>query len=108
MIHSVPVVSDHAVVRWLDRIKGLGADISLRFPEGFGEELRANFGCSILGISIDEAKATILPKRLHEGVMYGARAVLAHDQILICDRGLVLTCLERDMWRRLPVFKENQ
>lgn len=93
------LVSDHAVVRWLERVHGLTRDLDHGLPAGASEGRRARYGCSLLGISIDEARATICPPRLHAGIAMGARAIRGDHGLRYPIRGgVVVTCLTRDMY----------
>lgn len=99
-----PTVTDHAVVSWLERLHGLGPEIAEAFPDRAWDSEKATFGCGLLGITVDEARDAILPKRLHEGLAFGARTVLAHDRILICRGGRVITTFTPGMSRRRPEY----
>lgn len=92
-------VSDHAVVRWLERVHHLTRDLDHGLPAGAPEGRRARYGCSLLGISIDEARATICPPRLHAGIAMGARAIRADGGLKFPIRGgVVVTCLTKEMF----------
>ena len=91
-------VSDHAVVRWLERVHGLARDIDEAIPADASDARRARYGCELLGITLREARDTICPERLHAGIAMGAKAVLADGRVRYPIReGVLVTCLKRDM-----------
>ena len=93
------LVSDHAFVRWLERVHHLTRDLDHGLPAGACQGRRARYGCAILGISIDEARATICFERLDAGIAMGARAIRADGGLRFPIRGgVVVTCLTREMY----------
>ncbi len=91
-------VSDHAVVRWLERVHGLARDLDEALPADASDGRRASYGCALLGITMREARDTICPERLHVGILMGAKAVIADGGVRYPIReGVLVTCLTRDM-----------
>ena len=86
-------VTAHAVFRWLERCHGLGPAIAASIPEDAHDADRAAYGCSLLGITIAEARCQILPERLHRWLGTGATAIIADRCRLVVEAGVVVTVI---------------
>lgn len=85
-------VTDHAVARWLERVRGL--DLDALCPPGSIDRVRALAGCRILGISLAEARDLVCPPRLHAGLNLGRGGVVrGADRVLRIVGGRIVTVL---------------
>lgn len=95
-IAQKPLVTDHAIVRWLQRVQRIGDVLDRAFPAGAPDRVLAEHGCRTLGISLAEAREAICPRRLRAGIAMGAHVVRGADRTLIVRGGRVVTTLARE------------
>jgi len=87
MIHHP--VTDHAVVRYFERVHGI--DFDSQFPDATHDGQRLAAICSYLDIQPSDARDMVCPPRLHAGVSLGATLIRAARHRMICAGGRVVT-----------------
>lgn len=92
-------VSDHAVVRYLERVHGL-SHLTACHPDA-SDRVRARIGADLLGMRVDDVRDLVCPPRLHAALRLGAGYVRAPDRTLPFREGVVVTCLT-------PITKPNR
>ena len=86
------VVTTHAILRWLERIRGLSpATIAARLPANPSDHRLANEGCRMIGLTVRQAEAIICPPLSRAAVLAGAKSVRGPEFTLCCRDGVVVT-----------------
>ena len=91
---SRSLVHDNANSR-LERVPKLASVIDAAVPSDAHDADRAAYDCSLLGITIAEARRRILPDRLHWWLGSGATAIIADRCRLVVEAGVVVTVIGR-------------
>lgn len=92
-------VTDHAVIRYYERVHGF--DFEALFPDARHDGERLKALCGYLDISPSDARDLVCPPRLHAGVHLGATLIRAARHRMICAGGRVVTVV-------IPVPKQKR
>ena len=82
-------VTDHAVVRYFERVHSI--DFGSQFPDAKHDGERLKALCRYLDIQPSDARDLVCPPRLHAGVSLGATLIRAARHRMICSGGRVVT-----------------
>ena len=98
-------VTDHAVVRFFERVHEV--DFDLLFPDARHDGERLKALCRYLDIQPSDARDLVCPPRLHAGVSLGATLIRAARHRMICSGGRVVTVVipEPKKRRRRPAME---
>ncbi|MBC6716897.1 hypothetical protein H9Q09_11830 [Aurantimonas sp. DM33-3] len=99
-------VTDHAVVRYFERVHSI--DFDALFPDATHDGQRLAAICRYLDIQPSDARDLVCPPRLHRWIADGACAITVTGYRLVCDERRVVTTLINDRKRRRPRWRDQE